>query len=137
MRQSVEEANKAFYRALDMGNIERMEEVWSHEEAVRCVHPGWDLIVGWPRVRESWARIFEGGQRMKVSPSDAWVQASGDFAWVTCTENITVFNEESFDTAQTVATNLFIRRGGRWLMVHHHSSPVPQIVPESDLETIQ
>jgi ketosteroid isomerase-like protein len=136
-KAEVEEANAAFYRAAESGLIERMEEVWAHEEWVRCVHPGWDLIAGWRQVRESWANIFEGGQKMRIFASDVSVYASGGFAWVTCTENITVFYETSFDTAQAVATNLFVRRSGRWLMVHHHASPVPMFMTEAASDTIQ
>jgi ketosteroid isomerase-like protein len=134
---SIEEANTRFYRALESGDLERMEDVWAHEDWVRCVHPGWDLLTGWQRVRESWLMIFEGGQKMRASPSDVWVHSTGELGVVTCTENITVFNEASFDSAQATATNLFIRRQGRWLMVHHHASPIPTIVPDSSSDTIQ
>ncbi len=134
---SIEEANTRFYRALESGDLERMEEVWAHEDWVRCVHPGWDLLTGWQRVRESWLMIFEGGQKMRASPSDVWVHSTGELGVVTCTENITVFNEASFDSAQATATNLFIRRQGRWLMVHHHASPIPTIVPDTSSDTIQ
>jgi hypothetical protein len=58
-------------------------------------------------------------------------------AWVICTENITIFNDSSFDSAQAVATNLFIRREGRWLMVHHHASPIPVIIPDDSSDIIQ
>lgn len=133
----IEQANAAFYRALESGVIARMEEVWAHEDWVRCVHPGWDLLIGWPRVRESWEMIFEGGQRMRASPSDVWVRVIGDMAWVSCLENITVFGESSFDSAQAAATNLFIYRENRWLMVHHHASPVPQIIPDASSDVIQ
>ena len=92
-RISVEEANTAFYRALESGMLERMDDVWAHDDWVRCVHPGWDLLTGWNRVRESWEMIFESGQKLRATPSDVWVHVDRDFAWVTCTENITVFNE--------------------------------------------
>jgi len=134
---SVEQANTAFYRALESSVIERMDEVWAHDSWVRCVHPGWDMLTGWQQVRESWIMIFEGGQKMRASPSDVWVYISGDFAWVICTENITIFNESSFDSAQAAATNLFIRRDDRWLMVHHHASAIPVIVPDDSSDTIQ
>ena len=134
---SVEEANTAFYRALESGMLERMDEVWAHEDSVRCVHPGWDLLTGWHRVRESWEMIFESGQKLRATPSDVWVQAFGSFAWVTCTENITVFNESSFDSALAAATNLFVLRDGNWLMVHHHASPIPIVVPDNASDTIQ
>jgi hypothetical protein len=61
----------------------------------------------------------------------------GEVALLTCTENITVFAEDSFDTVQALATNVFILSGGRWLMVHHHASPVPAIVPDQSSDVIQ
>ena len=134
---SIEEANAAFYRAIESLEIERMAEVWAHESWVKCVHPGWEMISGWRRVRDSWSRIFEEGQRMRISPSSVTVNTAGDFAWVSCIENITVFEETSFDSVQAVATNLFIRREGRWLMVHHHASPLPMIVADNSSDTIQ
>jgi ketosteroid isomerase-like protein len=134
---SVEEANAAFYRAIESNDIELMDEVWAHESWIKCVHPGWEMISGWRRVRESWSRIFEDEQRMRISPSSISVHTEGDFAWVTCLENITVFEETSFDSVQAAATNLFIRRDGSWLMVHHHASPIPMIVADTSSDTIQ
>jgi hypothetical protein len=81
--------------------------------------------------------IFESGQKLRATPSDVWVRVDNDFAWVTCTENITVFNESSFDSALAAATNLFVLRDGRWLMVHHHASPIPIVVPDNSSDTIQ
>lgn len=135
--QDIEKANLEFYRALESGSLERMEEVWSHEEFVRCVHPGWSLIAGWKRVMDSWRMIFEGGQKLRVSPSDIWVHRVDHLAWVTCTENITVFSEDSFESAQTTATNLFVLADGRWRMIYHHASTVPVIVPDTSSDTIQ
>jgi ketosteroid isomerase-like protein len=136
-REMVEAVNRAFYVALESCLIEQMDEVWAHEEWVGCVHPGWDMISGWRRVRDSWKRIFESGQKMKISASDLSVTVAGQFAWVTCTENITVFDDSSFDSAQAVATNLFIYDGRRWLMAHHHASPVPVVIPDAASDIIQ
>jgi ketosteroid isomerase-like protein len=130
-------SNAAFYRALETGLIELMDDVWAHEDWVRCVHPGWDLITGWHRVRESWKSIFDGGQRMKVMASEVVIEHQGDFAWVTCTENVTVFSGSNFDSAQAIATNLFVRRDDGWRMVHHHASPIPMIVSDNASEIIQ
>ena len=133
----IEQANAAFYRALESGVLERMEELWAHDDWVCCVHPGWDLITGWPSVRESWEMIFAGGQRLRTSPSEVAVKVIGEMAWVTCLENITVFGESSFDSARAAATNLFVYRNDRWLMVHHHASPTPMIVPDNSSDAIQ
>ena len=135
--ETIEASNTEFYRAIEAASIERMDEVWDHEESVRCVHPGWDLISGWGDVRESWLRIFEGAQKMRISPTEVAISAVGDFGWVTCKEEITVFNKEGFDSVEAVATNLFMRRGNCWRLVHHHASPIPTLVPHQSSEAIQ
>jgi ketosteroid isomerase-like protein len=94
-------------------------------------------LTGWQRVRDSWEMIFQSGQKLRAAPSNVWVQIDGNLAWVTCTENITVFNESSFDSALAAATNLFLNHEGRWLMVHHHASPIPIVVPDNSSDTIQ
>ena len=136
-KESIEATNGEFYLAIEAGSIERMDEVWAHEDWIGCVHPGWNLICGWDGVRDSWVRIFEGGQKMRISPSEVVTSIVGDLAWVTCVENITVFGEESFDSVQALATNLFIRRASGWLLVHHHASPTTAIVPDQSSDVIQ
>jgi hypothetical protein len=133
----IKAANGEFYRAIETAAIERMDKVWLHDDLVRCIHPGWDLIVGWARVRESWERIFETEQKMRISATEIFVFASAEMAWVNCIENITLFQESSFDTVQAAATNLFVWRDERWQMMHHHASPIPMIMPDSTSETIQ
>ncbi|MBI3651059.1 MAG: nuclear transport factor 2 family protein [Acidobacteria bacterium] len=130
-------ANAAFYRAIDSGSLDRMEELWAHEEFVQCVHPGWSLVSGWARVRQSWEQIFAGGQKMRISATDVAVNYVGELAWVTCTENITIFEDTNFDTVQAVATNFFMQRGEKWLLVHHHASPIPMLVPDAESNIIQ
>jgi ketosteroid isomerase-like protein len=134
---SIEAANLEFYRAVEGASIERMEQIWLHESWVKCVHPGWDMIAGWQNVRDSWVRIFESGQKMRISATDVVITAFDGLAWVTCTENITVFAENSFDSVQAIATNLFARQDDRWLIVHHHASPVPTIIPDHSSDIIQ
>ncbi|PYP88053.1 MAG: DUF4440 domain-containing protein [Blastocatellia bacterium AA13] len=135
--EQIEEANARFYRALESGSIQLMDELWLHDESARCVHPGWDMISGWERVKKSWERIFESGQKIKVAPTDLQIFRAGEVACVTCKESITIFDEDSFDSALAVATNLFVRNGSDWLIMLHHSSPVPILVPDTATDTIQ
>jgi ketosteroid isomerase-like protein len=128
--QGVREANHRFYQAFAALDIEQMGEVWLHEDWVACVHPGWDLLLGWEEVRESWARIFASTQRMKVEISSVWVRVEGEVAWVACTEHVTSTFERGFDQALVQATNIFVRRtipghASQWQMVAHHASPLP------------
>lgn len=122
-------ANQRFYEALQGLDLEAMDRVWLHEDWVKCVHPGWELLEGWDEVRQSWERIFENTRFMRVVVSEVSVRIESRLALVTCLENITSAFESGFEQVTVQATSLFVLSGVEWLMVHHHSSAVPQQTP--------
>jgi len=122
---AVREANHRFYAAFESLDIAQMEALWSHDDTVECVHPGWDLLLGWDEVRERWERIFANTKRVRVALSCEWVRIEGDVGWVACTARVTSAFAEDFDEAVVQATNVFVRRDSQWLLVVHHASPVP------------
>jgi len=135
--QQVGEANNAFYQAMQSLDLARMEDVWWHEDWVCCLHPGWELLSGWDKVRESWNSIFRSGVRLQVSVSQPLVCVVGDVAWVSCTEQVTSMLEADFTTARVQATNIFVRRKGQWRMVHHHTTPLPDRVMSGLSHSVQ
>ena len=118
----VEEANARFYRAFEGLDLQEMEAVWARGEQVRCIHPGWGLLVGWEAVRTSWETIFTNTAEIRFSLSDVAVQVEGNLAWVTCSENILSQVRGNISVTSLLATNLFERQGDAWLMIHHHAS---------------
>ena len=118
----VDEANRAFYRAFAHGDFDAMEAVWSHGAHVRCVHPGWTILEGWERVRESWARILAGPDgHLDITIDDVQVRAGDGVAWVACIERLSNGDLETV----VIATNVFEQdASGAWLLVHHHGSPI-------------
>jgi len=135
--QAVREANGSFYQAFAALDLEQMENVWLREDWVECVHPGWDLLLGWEEVRESWSRIFQNTRRVQVEISSVWIRVEGDVAWVACEEQITSTFERGFDQVRVQATNIFVRRPAtpgaraRWYLVAHHASPLASAPPAS------
>jgi len=127
----VEEANARFYRAFESLDISEMDLVWSHADHVCCVHPGWCLLTGWDAVRQSWETIFRNTGEMRFSISDVRACVDGSLAWVTCTENILSHARGQIAVTALLATNLFERRSGEWLMVHHHASHTMSAEPPS------
>lgn len=117
-------ANQAFYDAFAALDIERMEEVWSRDDVVTCIHPGWATLSGWYLVMESWERIFAGASMMSFNITNAEVTVSGDVAWVICTENLTSVLDGRVLGGRIEATNVFRNRGDGWLVIHHHGSAV-------------
>ena len=122
--EEVTQANLAFYRAFESLDIAEMDRIWSPQEYVTCIHPGWSLRVGWPAVRDSWVLIFNNTFSMTFELSEIQIQVAGDIAWVICTENITSRQGETDRETQVLATNLYERIGGEWKIIHHHGSPV-------------
>jgi ketosteroid isomerase-like protein len=114
-KEAVLAANAAFYQAFEAGDPEAMAAVWSVGPLVACTHPGWTAIVGRDDVLESWARILEGSAG-RVSCFDPIPNVMGDAAFVTCGESV--------GSNLLAATNVFVREGGAWRLVHHHASPV-------------
>ena len=121
---AVLEANAAFYRAFESLSLPRMEDLWLRAAHIKCVHPGWGLLIGWGPVMESWERIFANTVAMRFTLSHVHVEVCGDLAWVSLTENIDSATREGDVTSQVQATNIFQRQDGRWLLVLHHGSPV-------------
>ena len=130
-------ANERFYRALEERDPEEMERIWLHEPWVRCVHPGWDVLVGWVHVRESLEQIFAGTGWLRVTPTECDVHVFGEVGMVACAENITASRDSDVGVAVAQATNLFRRTPEGWRMFHHHASPAPVRVTQPFSGTIQ
>jgi ketosteroid isomerase-like protein len=136
VEQEVLDANHDFYRALQALDLGQMEAVWLHEDWVKCLHPGWDLMIGWEEVRESWENIFRSTSQMRVTISRPLTDVVGEAAWVSCLENVTSLFEGGFSIAHVEATNIFVRRDGRWKMVYRHAAPLPE-APSGAGTTVQ
>jgi ketosteroid isomerase-like protein len=132
---AVREANERFYRAIESLSIEAMDAVWAHGDHAQCVHPGWDLLVGWDAVRKSWEIIFKNTTEIRFTLGDVRVRMEGAMAWVTCTENILSQSRGNVSVTSVLATNLFARGAGEWQMIHHHASHVfPEPPPPETAE---
>ncbi len=136
-REDLRETNAAFYRAVEELDLGAMDRLWLHEPWVRCIHPGWDLLVGWQLIRQSWQQIFSGTRWIRVTPTGVDVQILGDVGMVGCAENITATSDGDVGVAVAQATNLFLLTGEGWRMFHHHSSPAPVRVTQPFSGTVQ
>src|SRR5688572_21262562 len=129
--EAILQANDSFYRALEHFELHTMDALWLPEPWVRCVHPGWEVIVGWEGIRKSFQQIFESTGWIRVIPTVAEARVLGEVAIVTCSENITAKNDDDVGVAVAQATNLFQRVDDRWRMIHHHASPAPVKVTQA------
>jgi len=123
-------ANERFYRAFESLDIKEMEAVWFTAAAVQCVHPGWGPLSGWSDVRDSWVRIFNNTSAMTFTPHVVHLSVVGEVAWLLCIEEITSRQADEEHASQILATNVFERRNGQWLLVNHHASPIFRVTQD-------
>ncbi|HLF41783.1 MAG TPA: nuclear transport factor 2 family protein [Acidimicrobiia bacterium] len=123
------EANRAFYAAFEARDIDAMAGVWECSGRATVTHPGWPTLRGWEAVAESWRRIFAATNYIQFFLTEESVDVEGDVAWVTLFENILqevggMPPQPGLGDSRVAATNVFVRRDGRWRMAVHHGSPV-------------
>jgi ketosteroid isomerase-like protein len=131
--ERVRVVNQRFYEALSAQNLLRLEQLWAHSPQVRCSHPGETMLSGWATIRESWRAVFTRSIAFTIEPLLAEVNIHGPIAVVTCQERISSFTLDGSRVATTLATNIFQKQRGRWLLIHRHASPIT--APDSDPPT--
>lgn len=125
-----QDAETAFYEALERADLEAMMAVWAEDEEIVCIHPGGPRMSGYAAVREAWRRIFEGGTKLRVRLSNPNVMQTPFTAVHSVLEEISAADKDE-TRAPVVATNVYVRGPLGWRMVVHHASPAPPAAPEA------
>ncbi len=120
-------ANDAFYAAFVERDMEAMNRVWSRAESVSCTHPGWQPLEGREEVMESWNAILTNPDSPNIVCRARRTAIYNGMAIVTCIEEII---RRGGDAEFLAATNVFVKTGSVWTMVHHQAGPV-HIDPET------
>ena len=121
---TAQDAQNAFYEALERSDLEAMMAVWSEDEDIVCVHPAGQRLAGQAEVREVWRQMFAGGPGMRVRTTQQVVISGVMLEVFSVHENITVSGEKR-PRPPMVATNVFLRTAAGWRMILHHASPAP------------
>ena len=128
-----QDAEAAFYEALERADLEAMMAVWAEDEEIVCIHPGGPRLVGYASIREAWRRMFDGGARLQVRLSQPTIVQGPLATATTVMEHISVRDDESV-RPPLVATNVYVRGALGWRMVLHHASPTP---PDAGPEVVR
>ena len=141
MRQTAfptaQDAETAFYEALERADLDAMMAVWAEDEEIVCVHPGGPRLAGHEQVRESWRQIFAGGGGVRIHVTQQVAMQAMMVAVHSVQENAVVPAGQR--ATAVVATNVYLRTAAGWRMVVHHASPAPgatETRPESDAPKI-
>ncbi|WP_375001867.1 nuclear transport factor 2 family protein [Aeromicrobium sp. CTD01-1L150] len=147
--------HRAFYDAVETGDLELMESLWADAPTTSCVHPGAEPLTGTESVLRSWAMLMANVGYIQFFLTDVAVSVlpgapsavgqagegagdavEGDVAVVTCTENILsgegVESADSFSGGKAVCTSVLVRSdaGAPWKFWSRHASPVLEVVED-------
>lgn len=128
---TAQDAETAFYEALERCDLDGMMAVWAEDDDIICVHPTGPRLTGQDQIRESWARIFSGGPRARVHITSQVAISGMMLAVHSVHENFVLQGEAQSDARPVpiVATNVYLRTAAGWRMIVHHASPAPPEKP--------
>ena len=126
---SAQDAENAFYEALERCDLDGMMAVWAEDDEIVCVHPAGARLTGQDQVRESWTRIFAGGPRARVRIEQQVAISGMMLAVHSVFEHFLLERTDPVSgqgqPAPVVATNVYLRTAAGWRMIVHHASPAP------------
>ena len=125
-----QDAEAAFYEALEKADLDAMMAVWADDDDIVCVHPCGARLSGMAQVRESWRQIFAGGQTLRFRLRQQQSLNGMTLAVHSVYELISVAGEARARNP-LVAANIYMRTENGWRMVVHHASPAP-VSPDAD-----
>lgn len=119
-----QDAEAAFYEALERADLAAMMAVWAEDEEVLCVHPGGERLAGFAAVRENWRRLFAGSTRVSVRTSNPLRREGMLLAHHSNHEHYSVGGEAQ-PRPPVVASHVFVRGAQGWHLFARHASASP------------
>lgn len=116
-----EDAETAFYDAIERGDLDAMMAIWADDEEIVCIHPAGHRLSGHAAIRDAWRQVFESGSRLHVRVSHAVRWTSALMAVHNVLETLYLGNDPT-PHGPMLASNVFVRGAKGWRLVAHHAS---------------
>lgn len=85
----------------------QMDRIWSHGDDSICIHPGWELVIGWMAIKERWVQIFNKIEMIDIMSSTLRLRKCGNLAIFICLENIKISENGKIQRSCVLSTNVF------------------------------
>jgi uncharacterized protein (TIGR02246 family) len=83
-------------------------------------------IVGWTAFAQGYVRLMQRMQGVRVDRRNTLIRTQGNLAWVTYQWEMQAILDGAPTFTRGHTTLVLEKRGGNWLIVHNHTSVVPQ-----------
>lgn len=120
-------ANTQVEQAFSKLDVKAIEATWAQDGSVSVIHPSSKApILGWEAVQKTYADHPVRYKDFSVAMNNPQVTTNGNVAWVIGIEKVYAHraNGDVLDIS-ALTTNIFEKRGDKWLLVHHHASRMP------------
>jgi ketosteroid isomerase-like protein len=124
-----QDAEDAFYDALDAGNLKQLLSVWAESDDICCLLPMYPMIQGRQGVTDVFTRLFSQGQGVPLAITHlGWIE----------THDIAIHQVEEAIQAQPVdtpppppfyGTNIYRKGKSGWRLIVHQNAPTPAPPP--------
>ncbi|MFD2113576.1 YybH family protein [Thiorhodococcus fuscus] len=121
--ETPQDAEDAYYDALESGDVEAMSRIWDAEDGIACLLPMTPMAIG-AQVPLLWRTLFEQGGRFDLQVRHlGWIE-NGDLAIHLVEERVAAAPGVQVPPP-IYATNVFRRDVDGWRLVLHQNSPTP------------
>jgi ketosteroid isomerase-like protein len=125
----VKAAIDAYHAAISALDMAKMASLWVQDASVMLVNPrDKSISVGWNAVKKSWEAVPNVWSELRVTQAEGPnIRVQGNIAWsIGIASVVGKTKSGAAVNAPTLETDVFEKRGGRWLLVSHTASRVPQ-----------
>lgn len=126
---AVKAAIAAYHAAIGPLAMSKMDPLWAHDANVMLLNPrDKSVSVGWDAVNKNWEAAGNFWSELNITQTNGpYVQVKGDVAWSTGIVNAVGKSKAGAAiSGPTAETDVFEKRGGKWLLVSHTASSRPQ-----------
>ncbi|MET0449979.1 MAG: nuclear transport factor 2 family protein [Aeromicrobium sp.] len=140
--------HRAFYDAVESGDVDLMATLWVDDPDTSCVHPGAVPLRGTSQVLRSWTVLMANVGYIQFFLTDVDVTTlprdsdQPDTVVIVCTENILsgegMVSAEAFSGGKAICTSILVRdpsgsrTAGDWKFWSRHASPIAELLMEDD-----
>jgi ketosteroid isomerase-like protein len=117
-----------FFVVLSSRDISKMEPLWVRDANVVLINPPDKApSIGWDAVKKNWEARYDSFSEWSVTPKEASnVQINQGTAATTTLVSVQGKNKAGAPQGfSALVTQVFVKRGDRWLLVSNHASRVP------------
>ena len=124
-----QEAEDAFYDALEEGDLKQLLSVWSEADDICCLLPMYPMIQGRQDVADVFTELFSQGHGVALAIAHlSWIQTD-DVAIHQVEETIQNPPPDTPPPPPFYGTNIYRKDSTGWRLIVHQNAPTPPPPP--------